>query len=147
MGGGEIPGDAPGAAASAQPRTDQDPLGTLATVYGVERDLSHIALAITERLPAECGDIHLDDIRFEARFVAVFGIVAALVLDGSEPGPGLPGQPLAKFERTSMTASVSFHVGADAAEDFIEIVCREISRGTALTGRQIDVATLSIGVA
>jgi hypothetical protein len=86
VGSVEIPGDAPRAGrkslSSAQIR---DPLGTLAAAYGVERDLSHIALAITERLPVELDDLHLEAISFEARFTVVFGIVASLVLDG-RPG-------------------------------------------------------------
>ena len=71
MGSDQVPGDAPRVRRkSLSTEQIRDPLGTLATAYGVEREFDHVVAAVAGRLPADVGG--LSD---EAQFGAVAGLV------------------------------------------------------------------------
>ncbi|HEY5252965.1 MAG TPA: hypothetical protein VIJ09_14965 [Acidimicrobiales bacterium] len=122
MGSVEFPGDAPRMRRrSLSAEQIRDPLGTLATAYGVERDLSHVAAAIVERLPDDDGNIGRG-----AQFTAVAGIVFFAAGDGRNLGRIYRGSPVAKPLRKALMGSVAFVVRPVPPEQFVEMVFREI---------------------
>jgi hypothetical protein len=118
----EAPGDGPPVRRrSLSAEQIRDPLGTLATAYGVPPDLSDVAAAISKRLPAD-----LVPGGWEASFPPVAGIVFVVLRDGRNLGRIYRGSPLAKTARMTIKPSLNFYVGSDAADGFVETVCAEI---------------------